>query len=119
MGACHTTLSQLVKVAEEFLDTDALHDNSSFEPVFNVGRIVGNINVSLSEAVVDNVKAFSTLAEERADLLGTHSNLHDLVSLRALSLISREHVFWPIHIFAEIEIVDFLGVAAITVTADD
>ena len=119
MRACHTTLSELVKVAEEFLDTDALHYNSSLESVLNVGGIVRNINVSLSEAVVDNVKAFSALAEESADLLRTHSNLHNLVSLRALSLVRREHVLWPIHIFAEIEIVDFLSVTAITVTAGD
>ena len=75
--------------------------------------------MSLSEAVIDNVKAFSALAEESADLLWTHSNLHNLVSLRALSLVRREHVLWPIHIFAEIEIVDFLSVTAITVTAGD
>ena len=119
MRACHTTLSQLVKIAEEFLDTDALHDDSSLQPVLNVGRIVGNINVSLSEAVVDNVEAIGAFAEESAHLLGTHSNFHNLVSLRALSLVHREHVLWPIHIFAEIEIVDFLSVTTITVTAGD
>ena len=119
MGACHATFSEPVKIAEEFLNTDALHNNSSLESVLNVGRIVGNINVSLSEAVVDNVKAICTFAEESAHLLGAHSNLHNLVSLRALSLVRREHVFWPVHIFAEIEIIDFLSVAAITVTADD
>ena len=119
MGACDTTLSQLVKVSEEFLDTDALHDNSSLEPVLNVGGIVRNINVSLSEAVVDNVEALGVSAEEGANLLGTHSNLHFLLSLRTLSLVRREHIFWPIHIFAEIEIVDFLSVTAITVTAGD
>lgn len=119
LGACHTTLSQPVKVAEEFLDSDALHDYSSLEPVFNVGWIITNINVSLSEAVVDNVEALGALAEERADLLGTHSNLHNLVRLRALSLILREHVLWPVHIFAEIEVVDLLGVATIAVTADN
>ena len=119
MGARNTALSQLVKVAEEFLDSNALHDYSSLEPVFNVGRIVGNINMSLSEAVIDNIKAVSALAEERADLLGTHADLHNLVRLRALSLVRGEHVLWPVHIFAEIEVVDFLGVAAIAVTADD
>ena len=36
LGARHTTLSQLVKVAEEFLDSNALHDDGSLEPVLNV-----------------------------------------------------------------------------------
>ena len=75
--------------------------------------------MSLSETVVDHIDCISLLTEESADLLGANTNHKRFLIGCPLGLISWEHVLWPINILAEVEIVYFLSVATVTVTAND
>jgi len=75
--------------------------------------------MSLGETVVDHINGFGSLTEEGADLLGANTSFEWLFGSSLLCLVSGEHVFWSINIFAEMEEVNFFSVTAITVTADD
>ena len=73
----------------------------------------------LCETVIYHIDSFSGLTEERADLLGAHTNLLVVRASWAFGLVLGEHVFRSVHVLAEVEIVDFLSVAAVAVTAND
>ena len=73
----------------------------------------------LSEPVVDNVDDFCVFSEKGADLLGADANFAVGLSLGSLSHVLGEHVLGPVNILAEVEVVDFLGVATVTVTASN
>ena len=75
--------------------------------------------MSLGETVVDHINGFGSLTEEGADLLGANTSFEWLFGSSLLCLVSGEHVFWSINILAEVEVVDFLGVATVAVTASD
>ena len=119
MHACDAALPQFVKIAEELLNTDPLHHDGSLESILNILGVVRNVNMCLCETVIDHIYCFSGVPEERADLLGAHT---DLLVVRAgwlFGLVLGEHVFRSIHVLAEVEIVDFLSVATVAVTANN
>ena len=119
MHACDAALPQFVKIAEELLNTDSLHDNGGLESVLDICGVVRNVDMRLCETVVDHIDGVSCLPEERADLLGAHANLLVVGAGWAFGLVGREHVFRSIHVLAEVEIVDFLSVATVAVTANN
>ena len=75
--------------------------------------------MGLGETIVDHIDVLSRVTEESAHLLGADSLLEGLGSLRFLCLVGREHIFGPVDILAEVEVVYLFGVAAVTVTAGD
>ena len=75
--------------------------------------------MSLSETVVDHIDSVGALSEEGAHLLGSHANLLVVWAGWLLGLVGGEHILWSINILAEVEVVDFLGVATVAVTASD
>lgn len=111
------TLAQLIKVPEEFLDTDAFHHDDGPQAVLDFVRIVRNDDMVLHIAVVDHIKVLGLLLEESGDLLGAHTDLLELLRLGVLSLVSGVHVLGAVNILAEMVIVDLLDVATITVAA--
>ncbi len=119
LWASDAALAKLVKVLEEVTDSDALHDDGSFQSILNVIRVVGDVNVRLHEAVVDHIDLRSVVTEEGADLLGTDTNLLEVLWLGSLSHVGGEHVLGTVHILAEVEVVNLLGVATIAVTANN
>jgi len=119
LGAGHAALPQLVKVAEELFNTDALHDYDGLQAVLNVARVVRDVDVVLHEAIVDDINALSGLLEEGGDLLGADANLLELLWHGALGLVLGEHVFGAVNILAEVVVIDFFGIATVAVTASD
>jgi len=75
--------------------------------------------VRLSEPVVNNVDDFCVCFEKGADLLGADANSAVGLSFGSLGHVLGEHIFGPVNILAEVEVVDFLGVATVTITASN
>lgn len=73
----------------------------------------------LHETVIDHINSSSVIPEECANLFRANANLLIVGVGWALGLVLREHVLWSVDILAEVEVVDFLGVATITVTASN
>ena len=73
----------------------------------------------LSETVVNHIDSIGLIPEERAHLLGAHADLLIVGTSWFLGLVGGEHILGSVHIFAEVEIVDLFGVAAIAVTASN
>ena len=73
----------------------------------------------LGETVVDHIDRISTIAEEGADLFGANANLLVVRTGWFFGIVSGEHLLWRVHVFAEMEIIDFFGVTTVTVTASD
>ena len=113
------TLAQLIKIAEELFDSDALHHNSGLQAVLNIRWVVRNVHMGLAETVVDNVKALGVFLEEGALLLGANADLDESLSRGDLRNVGGEHVLGAVDVLDEVVIVDFLGVAAVAVTAND
>jgi len=119
LWAGNAALAKLVKVLEEVSDSHTLHDDGSLESILNVRRIVRDVNVGLHEAVVDHINLSSVFFEESADLLGTDTDFLECLGLGSLGLVGWEHVLWAINVLAEVEVVNLLSVATVTVTTDD
>lgn len=119
LWAGNAALAKLVKVLEEVSDSHTLHDDGSLESILNVRRIVRDVNVGLHEAVVDHINLSSVFSEESADLLGTDTDFLECLGLGSLGLVGWEHVLWAINVLAEVEVVNLLSVATVTVTTDD
>lgn len=119
MRAGHTALAKLVEITEKFLNTDTFHHNGGLKSILNIARVIRDDHMVLHEAVIDDIEVLSRLLEEGRYLLRAHSNLFELFGLRALGLVSWEHVLRTVHIFAEVEIVDLLGVTTVAVAAGD
>ena len=73
----------------------------------------------LHETVVDNIDLIGSFTEEGALLLGANSSHERLSLLRALGVVSGEHVLGSVNILAEVVVVDLLGVATVAVTTGD
>ena len=119
LHACDAALSELVEIAEELLDTDALHDNCSLETILDILGVIRNVNMCLSETVVDHINGVGLLPEERAHLLGAHADLLVVGASWFLGLVGGEHILRSVHVLAEVEVVDFFSVAAVAVTASN
>ena len=119
LRAGHTALSQLIKVTEEFLDTDSLHDDGSLKAILDIRWVVRNIDVSLGESVAHNINSIRRISEESAHLLWSNANLLESFGLWSLSLVLGEHILWSVDVLAEVEVVDLLSVSTVAVTASD
>ena len=119
MRAGDTALAEFVKITEKFFNADAFHDNGGLETLLNFAGVVRDDDMRLHEAVVDHINLGSVFFEESADLLGTDTDFLECLGLRSLGLVGWEHVLWAVNVLAEVEVVDLLSVATITVTADD
>jgi len=75
--------------------------------------------VRLTEPVVDNIDVMCGFSEVGADLLGADANSAVGLSLGSLGHVLGEHILGPVNILAEVEVVDFLGVATVAVTASN
>lgn len=75
--------------------------------------------MSLHETVVDHIDLVGLFAVEGADLLGSNTSLLVVRAGWLLGDIGGEHLFWPVYVFAEVEVVNFFSVATIAVTASD
>ena len=117
MRAGDTALAEFVKITEKFFNADAFHDNGGLETLLNFAGVVRDDDMRLHEAVVDHINVPSLLLEEGGDLLWAHTDLLKLLRLRALGLVGGEHVLRTVHILAEVEVVDLLGVTAVAVAA--
>jgi len=53
------TLSEFIKVSEEFLHSDSLHYNHCSKSLFNISWIISNINSLLRESILKDVNFFS------------------------------------------------------------
>lgn len=73
----------------------------------------------LHETVIDHINCCGVIPEECANLLRANANLLIVGVGWFLGLVLREHVLWSVDILGEVVVVDFLGVATITVTASN
>lgn len=55
LGLSNMSFSELIKINEEFFNSDSLHDNSMLKSIFNISRIVWNFNSFLHEPIIDNI----------------------------------------------------------------
>ena len=118
LGAGNTTFAEFVKVVEELLDSDSLHDNDSSNTVFSICWVGGDVDSWLTETVVENINFFGWLFEEHA-LLGVRDAENGaLLRQGVLSDVGGEHVLGTIDILAEVVIVNVLIVALVAVLAD-
>ena len=75
--------------------------------------------MGLGESVIDHIDTAGVISEEHALLLGAHSDLGKLFRLGTFCHVLWEHILRAIHIAAEMVIVNFLGVTAVAVTANN
>jgi hypothetical protein len=119
-----TSLAELVEISEEFLNTDAFHNNDGTDSVLNISGVAGDINLGLSETVVKNINIGSGLVEEGV-LLGAMVTMVVVrdgpvglgveVGTGSLGIVFREDVFSTVNVLAEVVVVDLLSVSKIAV----
>ena len=117
--ARNAALPQLIKVSEEFLNTDTFHYDGGFKTIFDISGVIRDVDMCLSETVIDHINRVCGVSEECANLLWSHADLLVVGACWAFGLVGREHVLGSIDILAEMEVVDLLSVAAVAVTARD
>ena len=114
-----SSLSELVEVAEELLNTNSVLNNLGTKSVLNIAWIVEDLDSWLTESIIDDIEVVGLSLEEGAHLSGSYSEHVNGWCLWLLSLVSWEHILWSVDILAEFEIVNFLVVAAVAVLSND
>jgi len=112
-------LAQLVKIEEEFFDSNSFHHYQSLQSLLDIRRIVRGLNPLLEESVVNNIQASCWILEVCRTRVSELALEVGLLLLWILWFVLRENVFWPVDIVTELEVVDFSDVSFVEVLSEE
>lgn len=113
-----SSLSKFIKIIEELLDSNSLHDDLGLKSLFNVFWVVGGFNSLLHETVINDIESSSVLIEIGSSCISQLTVIEWLFFNCLLWNVLWEHVLWMINIMAEFEIVDFSDISFVEVLSD-